>query len=62
MELLFVTKFWNDTWFLRDTQKKLKITSYGRKKILSSSQWCLLETSTVIITLVFEILYLHVLR
>ena len=38
--------------YLRNTQKQLKITNYGRNKsfrILSSLHWCLFETSTIII-------------
>ena len=39
--------------YLRNTQKQLKITSYGRTKfffrILSNLQWCLFETSRIII-------------
>ena len=38
--------------YLRNSQKQLKITNYVRNKsfrILSSLQWCLFETSRIII-------------
>ena len=41
MKPLFVTKYWNDTVFLRNTQKPLKITSYRKNFFLSCLPWCL---------------------
>ena len=32
LNLLFVIKYWNDAYVLRNTRKQLKIANYGRKK------------------------------